>query len=107
MIEQVFRIAAVSRFVIADLSDPKWVLAELQKILMGLPLLPVVPIIDARQKSKEDLLIEHVAAYQNAHPVLSYNDGPHLRSILDSEVLAAAETLYARLRPHTRLIERA
>jgi hypothetical protein len=97
MIEAVFRIAAVSRFVIADLSDPKWVLAELQKILTSLPLLPVVPIIQAQQQ--EDLVIEHVATYRSAHPVVRYRDGAHLRTILDREVLAAAEALYAELRP--------
>jgi hypothetical protein len=100
MIETVFRIAAVSRFVIADLSDPKWVLAELQKIMMSLPILPVVPIIEARQK--EDEVIEHIATYRSAHPVVRYRDETHLRSILDDEILAAAETLYTALRPRAR-----
>jgi hypothetical protein len=97
MIEAVFRLAAVSRFVIADLSDPKWVLAELQKILMSLPILPVVPIIEAGQK--EELVIEHIGTYRSAHAVVRYRDGAHLRSILESEILAAAERLYAELRP--------
>jgi hypothetical protein len=99
MIEAVFRLAAVSRFVIADLSDPKWVLAELQKILMTLPLLPVVPIIDAAQK--EDLVLEHIATYRTAHAIVRYRDGVHLRSILEDEILAAAERLYAELRPRS------
>jgi hypothetical protein len=100
MIETVFRIAAVSRFVIADLSDPKWVLAELQKIMMSLPILPVVPIIEARQK--EDDVIDHIATYRSAHPVVRYRDDAHLRAILDDEILAAAETLYTELRPRAR-----
>ena len=48
MVESVLRFAGVSRFVIADLSDPKWVLAELQQVVPAFRSLPVVPIIDRR-----------------------------------------------------------
>ena len=44
-------------------------------------------------------VVEHIATYRSAHAVIRYRDGAHLRGILDSEVLAAAEALYAELRP--------
>jgi len=50
LIEAVVRFAAVSRFVIADLSDPRSIPAELQAIVPQFPSLPVVPIIEATQR---------------------------------------------------------
>jgi hypothetical protein len=49
LIESV-RFAAVSRIVVADLSDPKSVPAELQAIVPQFPSLPVVAIIEASQR---------------------------------------------------------
>jgi hypothetical protein len=50
LIESIVRFAAVSRFVVADLSDPKSVPAELQAIVPQFPSLPVVAIIEASQR---------------------------------------------------------
>jgi hypothetical protein len=101
MIESVLRFAAVSRFVIADLSDPKWVLAELQQIVRNFRSLPVVPIIHAAQDEKE--AIAEVEGYRWVHPVVRYRDMPHLKQILDASVVQPAEALYAELRPRTVL----
>lgn len=101
MIESVLRFAAVSRFVIADLSDPKWVLAELQQIVPSFPSLPVVPIIQAQQDEK--LVIAQFETYHSVHPVIRYLDGTHLRSILDAQILSAAEAMYTELQPRAVL----
>jgi hypothetical protein len=97
MIESVLGFAAVSRFVIADLSDPKWVLAELQQIVSSLRSVPVVPIIHESQR--EDEVIAHFASYSCVHPVIRYRDPLHLHAILDTEVLGAAEAMYGDMKP--------
>ena len=97
MIESVLRFAAVSRFVIADLSDPKWVMAELQQIVPSFRSLPVVPIID--NSEHEDEVIAHFEGYASVHEVVRYRDQTHLRSILDTEILQHAETMYSELKP--------
>lgn len=101
LIESVLRFAAVSRFVIADLSDPKSVPAELQQIVPSFPSLPVVPIIEATQR--EYPVADNILRRSSVHPVVKYRDGAHLRSILDEQVLAPAETLYAALKPRALL----
>ena len=78
MVESVLRFAAVSRFVIADLSDPKWVLAELQQVVPAFRSLPVVPIIEATQREGE--VIAHFEGYASVHKVVRYRDRTHLRA---------------------------
>jgi hypothetical protein len=101
MLESVLRFAAVSRFVIADLSDPKWVLAELLQIVRNFRSLPIVPIIDAQQDEKD--AIAEFEGYPWVHPVVRYRDLAHLERILESQVVEAAERLYAALRPRAVL----
>lgn len=97
MIESVLRFAAVSRFVIADLSDPKWVMAELQQIVPAFRSLPVVPIIESTQREAE--VIAHFEGYASVHTVVRYRDQAHLRSILGSQIVGAAESMYDALKP--------
>ena len=97
MLESVLRFAAVSRFVIADLSDPKWVLAEFGKIASAFNSLPIVPIMHASQR--EDEVVAFVQGFRSAHKVVRYRDDAHLRSILDAEVLKAGEMLSDELKP--------
>jgi hypothetical protein len=88
----------VSRFVIADLSDPKSVPAELQAIVPHFPSLPLVPIIEASQR--EYPVLDHILRRDSvSKPIVRYRDVKHLRSIIDQQVLAPAEVLYGQLRP--------
>ena len=90
--------AAVSRFVIADLSDPRSVPAELQAIVPQFPSLPVVPIIASGQR--ECPVVDHTLRRDSvSKPVVSYNSIDHLLIILDDQVLAPAEALYEQLKP--------
>jgi len=98
LIESIVRFAAVSRFVIADLSDPKSVPAELQAIVPQFPSLPVVPIIEADQL--EYPVSDHILRRESVtKPVVRYRDGPHLIEILEEQVLTPAEMLHRRLKP--------
>ena len=53
------------------------------------------PIID----NSQDEVIAHFEGYASVHEVVRYRDQKHLRSILDTEVLQAAETMYSELKP--------
>lgn len=98
LIESIVRFAAVSRFVIADLSDPKSVPAELQAIVPQFPSLPVVTIIEAGQRVYP--VSDHILRRANVlTPVIAYRNVDHLLSVLDQEIVAPAEALYERLRP--------
>jgi CHAT domain-containing protein len=97
LIESIVRFAGVSRLVIADLSDPKSVPAELQAIVPNFPSLPVVPIIDASQR--EYPVSDNILRRASVLPVVRYLDEAHLLSILDAQILAPAETLYGKLKP--------
>ena len=97
LIGSIIRFASVSRFVIADLSDPKSVPAELQAIVPQFVSLPVVPIIEATQR--EYPVADDILRRQSVKPVVPYRDEAHLMAILDAQVLAPAEELYAELNP--------
>ena len=97
LIGSILRFASVSRFVIADLSDPKSVPAELQAIVPQFLSLPVVPIIEATQR--EYPVAEDILLRQSVKPVVPYRDEAHLMAILDAQILAPAEKLYAELNP--------
>jgi hypothetical protein len=97
LIESIVRYASVSRFVIADLSNPKSVPAELQAIVPQFPSLPVVPIIEASQR--EYPVADNILRRQSVKPVVHYRDEAHLMTILDGQILAPAEKLYAELNP--------
>ena len=97
LIGSILRYASVSCFVVADLSDPKSVPAELQAIVPPLVTLPVVPIIEASQR--EYPVADDILCRQSVKPVVHYRDEAHLMTILDAQILASAEKLYAELNP--------
>lgn len=97
LIESIVRFASVSRFVIADLSDPRSIPAELQAIVPANPSLPVVPIIEAGQR--EYPVIDHLLRRESVSAVVRYRDADHLLSILGKRVIAPAEALHTRLKP--------
>lgn len=100
LIGSILRFASVSRFVIADLSDPKSVPAELQAIVPQFVSLPVMLIIEATQR--EYAVADDILSRQSVKkPVVPYRDEAHLIAILDAEILASAEELYAELNPRT------
>ena len=100
LIESIVRFASLSRFVVADLSDPKSVPAELQAIIPQFPSLPVVTIIE--QSQREYPVSDHILRRDSVHKqIVRYRDVPHLLSIFDAEVLVPAEALYDKLKPRS------
>jgi hypothetical protein len=98
LIESILRFAAVSRFVVADLSDPKSIPAELQAIVPQFPSVPVVPIIEASQR--EYPVADNILRRDSVvKPVVTYRNEAHLLAIFDEQVLAPAEALFAELNP--------
>ena len=97
LIESIVRFAALSRFVIADLSDPKSIPSELQAIVPQFPSLPIVPIIEATQRPYATF--DNLARRDSVLPTVSYASEKELLKIFDTQVLAPAEQLYARLNP--------
>lgn len=97
LIGSILRFASVSRFVIADLSDPKSVPAELQAIVPQFLSLPVIPIIEATHR--EYPVADDILSRQSVKPVVPYRDEAHLMAILDAQIIAPAEELYAELNP--------
>jgi hypothetical protein len=97
LIETIVQLASVSRFVIADLSEPKSLPAELQAIVPQFPSLPVAPIIEAGER--EYAVADHILRRQSVRPVVPYRDEAHLTAILDSEILRPAEKLREELMP--------
>ena len=90
LIESVMGFAALSRFVIADLTEPKSIPAELQQIVPSYPSLPVVPIISAT--AREFATFENIKRRNNVvKPTVVYHDQDHLLGILDTKVIAPAE----------------
>jgi hypothetical protein len=59
--------------------------------------LPIVPIIDASQRERE--VVAHFEGYASVHKVVRYKDGTHLKAILGTEIVAAAERMYDDLKP--------
>jgi hypothetical protein len=98
LIESVVRYASVSRLVIADVSDPRSIPAELQAIVPQFPSIPVVPIVHAGQRAYD--VADHILRRQSVlKPVVEYEDEAHLTKILDSKILGPAEKLRAELNP--------
>lgn len=88
-IDTVSTLAHMSRFIIADLSTPKIVLQELQKIIPNMAV-PIAPIIEGDRQEPVTILDLRL----NAKSVLNtfrYSNVDHLLASLDKEIIAPAE----------------
>ena len=87
--ETVVTLAHLSRFIIADLTDPKSVPHELSAIIPGLPSVPVVPIVLDTQKSYA--MFEHWKRFDWVLPLVKYKSIEHLSLRLQRSVIDRAE----------------
>jgi hypothetical protein len=88
--EAIIGFAALSRFIIADLSEPRSVQAELQAIVPNFQSVPVVPLIN--RTGKEYALFTSLQAYKNVvSPTVRYRDLDDLLEKIDLQVVPLAE----------------
>ena len=84
--------AIASKFIIADISEPKSIPDELRGIIPQCPSRPVVPIIN--QSGKQYALAEEWALRKNvAQPTIRYKNKEDLGRKIREEVIPAAEKL--------------
>jgi hypothetical protein len=97
LIESVMGFAALSRFVVADLTEPRSIQAELQAIIPNYQSLPVVPILAAG--AKEFSLFAALARRPNVVPTVHYRGIDDLRSKIDREIVPRAEEMRSKAAP--------
>jgi len=87
--ETVVSLAHMSRFIIADLTDPLAVPQELTAIIPHLPSVPVLPVI--LSSARLSPIFEHWWRYPWVLPLVKYEDQPHLMRRLEGSLIARAE----------------
>jgi uncharacterized protein YjbI with pentapeptide repeats len=93
--ETVTLLARMSRFIIADLTDPKSIPQELTSIIPDLTSVPVQPIILSSQK--EYAMYEHWRKYPWVLPIQPYNQIKDLLTDLPQKIIAPAEAKASEL----------
>jgi uncharacterized protein YjbI with pentapeptide repeats len=95
-VETVTLLARMARFVIADLSDAKSVLQELQAIVPNSPKLPVQPLVVAAQE--EPGMFDFFKQYPWVLKTYRYDNPAQLTADLDESVIRPAEAKVLELR---------
>lgn len=98
LVEAIIGFAALSRFVIADLSEPRSVQSELEAIAPHFQSVPIVPVINktGREYATFDSIKRRVNVIQ---PTIRYRDVDDLLEKLESLVVPQAEAKLAEVRP--------
>ncbi len=93
-------LAGLSRFVVADMTDAKVVLQELQVILDQFPGLPVKPLL-LEEASPPGVLLDFME-YQNCLSLARYSSQEHLVTEFEHIVLQEAESKVAEIQAKRR-----
>ena len=98
LVESILAFACLSRFIIADLSEPKSVPQELQAIAPNLQSVPIVPIIN--EGGREFATFAGLARRPNVvQPTTRYRDVKDLEVKLIRDIIPAAEKRRLEMRP--------
>lgn len=97
-VETIRTLASMSRFVIADLTDAKSVLQELQVIVPDFPSLPIQPLLLRPQQ--EPGMFDHIRNIGGDRilPIFRYESGRDLLTNIDERVIAPAHDKSEHLR---------
>jgi hypothetical protein len=95
--ESIRGFASMSRFIIADLSEPKSIPAELEAIVPHFQSIPVMPIINST--GKPYALFDGIKRKPNVATLLRYNNETQLMDKLDKEIVTVAEQKLQELKP--------
>ena len=87
--ENISILAHIAKFVIADITDPKTIPAELERFVPQLPYVPVQPLI--RNSDYESLLFEGISRYPWVLGVYRYEDQAELLASIEEKVIKPAE----------------
>jgi hypothetical protein len=99
-LETVSTLAHMARFVIADLTDAKSVLQELQAIVPNNPSVPVQPILLASQE--EPGMFDFFRRFSWVLESYRYHSLDEVLASLDNKVITPAERARERLKPMGR-----
>jgi uncharacterized protein YjbI with pentapeptide repeats len=88
--ETISTLAHMARFVIADITDAKSIPAELERIVPGLPSVPVQPLIAT--SDYEYALFEHIRRYPWVLDTYQYDSPENLLDSLKERVIDPAES---------------
>jgi 1-acyl-sn-glycerol-3-phosphate acyltransferase len=86
----------MARFVIADVTDAKVVLQELELVIKNHPSVPVQPIILAG--TDESVVLNDFKKYRTWLPMLPYSDGDAIVRMLHEKAVLPAERMVKELR---------
>jgi uncharacterized protein YjbI with pentapeptide repeats len=89
LMETISTLAHMARFVIADITDAKSIPAELERIVPGLPSVPVQPLVAT--SDYEYALFEHIRRYPWVLEPYQYDDLDGLLGTLKEKVIDPAE----------------
>jgi hypothetical protein len=97
LVEAIIGFAALSRFIIADLSEPKSVQSELEATVPNFLSVPVVPLIN--RTGKEYATFASIKRRENVvKPTIRYRDLDDLLQKLEDEVVPKAESKLEKVR---------
>lgn len=96
-IETISTLAHMAKFLIADITDAKGLLAELESVVPELPSVPVMPIVP--HTDYEDGLLKQIRRYPWVLEPYRYEDQTELIASIGERVIAPAETKVSERRP--------
>jgi hypothetical protein len=79
----------MSRFIVADITDPKSIPQELASIVPNLPSVPVQPVLQTGYEPWG--MYDHIRRYPWVLPLVSYVDSAALIGDMEAKVIGPAE----------------
>jgi len=96
--ETIVTLAGLSRFILADISDPKSIPQELVVIVQQFPSVPVQPLLQSGYEPWA--MYDHIKHYGWVLPLHIYSNQPKLLEDLKEHVIVPAESKARALGPH-------